>query len=139
MAASGAIEARGSGDPLRLKMMTIIQRLVLFSRHRYIMYIQGRMGDVTWYGGGIDCGNGRARFLVLRIAASFPHNEATTNQIKEAIPSLIKLTTKDLEPSLIKPDECHWQEVIDNVILLGKGKTVYLLKGMQFVWKMGFV
>jgi hypothetical protein len=70
-----------------------------------------------------------ARFLVLRIAASFPHNEATTRQIKDAVPALIKLTTKDLEPSLTNPNECHWQEIIENVISSGKGIHCIFAKG----------
>lgn len=70
-----------------------------------------------------------ARILVLRIAASFPHNEATTRQIKDAVPSFIKLTAKDLEPSITKPDECHWEEIIENVMTGGKGIHCIFVKG----------
>jgi len=70
-----------------------------------------------------------ARILILRIAASYPNNEATNSQIKEAVPSLVKLTLIDLEPSSTRSDECKWQQVIDNVIFTRRGMANIFDKG----------
>ena len=70
-----------------------------------------------------------ARILALRIAASFPNNEATTSQIKESVPSFVRLTPLDLEPSLTRLNEYKWQQIIGNVISHRKSPTSIFNKG----------
>lgn len=57
-----------------------------------------------------------ARILALRIAASRPNREASTSYIKEHIQDHIKLTATDLKPSLTRPHEERWQQIVGNVI-----------------------
>ncbi|SRR6266851_322667 len=57
-----------------------------------------------------------ARILVLRIAASYPAHEASTSQIKDAVPKYIPLTAEDLKPSVTRPQEEMWQQIVGNVI-----------------------
>lgn len=70
-----------------------------------------------------------ARILALRIAATFPNNEATTAQIKEQIPSYVSFTSIDLEPSETRSNENKWQQVVGNVISHKDSSTSIFTKG----------
>jgi hypothetical protein len=70
-----------------------------------------------------------ARILALRIAATFPNNEATTAQIKEQIPNYVSFTSIDLEPSETRSNENRWQQVVGNVISHKASGTSIFTKG----------
>ncbi len=71
----------------------------------------------------------QARILALRIAASFPNREASTAQIKKAIPRFVTLTDADLTPSQSRANEEKWQQIVGNVISHKNSATSIFAKG----------
>ena len=57
-----------------------------------------------------------ARILALRIAATFPNHQASIARIKKEVPNFRELSEADLKPSLTRPNECMWQQIIGNVV-----------------------
>jgi len=57
-----------------------------------------------------------ARILALRIAAKFPNHEATTAEIKDAVPEYREFSDADLLPSKSRKGECMWQQIMGNVV-----------------------
>ncbi|MGH6614976.1 hypothetical protein [Sphingomonas sp.] len=67
-----------------------------------------------------------ARLLALKIAAEGKDFEATTDYIKNRVPELVPLTSKDLEPSRSRPREKLWQQIVGNVIShRGSSKSLF--------------
>ena len=57
-----------------------------------------------------------ARNLALKIAAGQPDRTATTEFIKNAVPSLVELSPTDLIPSSARNGEPLWRQIVGNVI-----------------------
>lgn len=57
-----------------------------------------------------------ARNLVLKIAATRPNNEATTEEILRLIPEFTSLTDSDRTPAPARAPEERWQQIVRNVI-----------------------
>jgi hypothetical protein len=71
-----------------------------------------------------------ARILALRIAASLPGHQATTTQIKEAIPSYRDLTQDDLRRSLTRGNEHMWEQIVGNVVSHQQSSTSIFKRGL---------
>ncbi len=70
-----------------------------------------------------------ARILALQIAASFPSHQATTTQIKEALPEYRELSDADLVRSTTRPNEHKWEQIIGNVVSHKKSATSIFNRG----------
>lgn len=57
-----------------------------------------------------------ARILALQIAATFPNHQATTEQIKAAIPKCRELSEADLKPSSTRLNEHMWEQIVGNIV-----------------------
>jgi hypothetical protein len=55
-----------------------------------------------------------ARILALQIAATFPNHQATTEQIKKAVPKYREFSEADLKPSKTRRHENMWQQIVGN-------------------------
>ncbi len=67
-----------------------------------------------------------ARILALRIAATFPNHQATMARIKKEVPNYRDLSEADLKPSLKRPNECMWPQIIGNVVSHeGAGTSIF--------------
>lgn len=82
-------------------------------------------------------GEPEARLLALQIAAKFPGREATTTQIKDAIPDYRELTPGDLAASPTRAGECVWQQIIGNVVSHQKSSTSLFNRGLAVRTKNG--
>ncbi len=55
-----------------------------------------------------------ARILALQIAATFPNHQASTEQIKKAVPDYREFSKADLKPSNTRDNEHMWQQIVGN-------------------------
>jgi hypothetical protein len=53
---------------------------------------------------------------VMKYLATLPSRKATTASIKRHIPSFIKLTRADKQPSITRPMEQLWHQVVGNIV-----------------------
>lgn len=70
-----------------------------------------------------------ARLLALKIAAECKNYEASTTYIKNRIPEIVPLTSKDLEQSKSRPREKLWQQIVGNVISHSSSSASIFSKG----------
>jgi hypothetical protein len=71
-----------------------------------------------------------ARLLALQIAAKFPGHEATTTQIKDAVPDYREFSPADLAASPTRNGERVWQQIMGNVISHQKSSTSLFARGL---------
>ena len=94
-----------------------------------------------------------ARILALKIASLHPDRTASTEEIKNEVPSYIELAPRDLAQSSTRPRENMWQQIVGNVIShRGSPSGLFLNgyarrtpdglsvtdKGMDYLKSMGF-
>ena len=70
-----------------------------------------------------------ARILVMQIAATFPNHQATTTQIKKAMPDYREMSEADLLPSKTRRNENMWQQITGNVVSHEKTSTSIFNRG----------
>jgi hypothetical protein len=57
-----------------------------------------------------------ARILALKIAARCPDRRATTEYIKQQIPTYYPLSELDIQQSPSRKKEARWQQIVGNVV-----------------------
>ena len=95
-----------------------------------------------------------ARILALKVAADQPNRQASTDVLINAIPRLTALSDVDMRPSLTRPAQPQWHQIVRNVIShranpigpfkLGyatriKGGLAVTQKGVEYLRGLGFL
>jgi hypothetical protein len=76
---------------------------------------------------------------VLRIAGDNPNGVASFGRCRKDIPKLVKLTAADLAPSLTRPGEPMWHQIVRNIKSHDKEDNNYIALGyLEHIPRVGY-
>ncbi|MCX7301285.1 MAG: hypothetical protein NTX73_13100 [Rhodobacterales bacterium] len=76
---------------------------------------------------------------VLQIASQQPNGVATHQRLRKEIPKLINLTPADLAPSVTRPGEPMWHQIVRNIKSHDKEPGNYIAEGyLEHVPRVGY-
>lgn len=76
-----------------------------------------------------DVSENEIAFAVLQIAARQQNGIATFDQIRREMPSLVRLSTADTQPSPTRPNEQMWEQRVRNIKSHDQSEGNYIFEG----------
>jgi hypothetical protein len=81
----------------------------------------------------------RISAAVLKIAAASPKGVATFKNCRAKIPAIVKLTADDLAPSVTRPGEPMWHQIVRNIKSHDNEDNNYIARGLlEHVYRVGY-